>query len=83
MGHIVIISVRSKRRIIILCFVDRAALYNLFQMKPNRCTLLPSIFISTSLHVSGKCVLCMGEKYQCRIDTVSSSDDGHIVARNM
>ena len=23
------------------------------------------------------------EKYQCRIDTVSSDDDGHIVARNM
>ena len=23
------------------------------------------------------------EKYQCRIDTVSSSDDGHTVARNM
>jgi len=23
------------------------------------------------------------QKYQCRIDTVSSPDDGHIVARNM
>jgi len=23
------------------------------------------------------------EKYQCRSDTVSSLDDGHIVARNM
>jgi len=23
------------------------------------------------------------ERYQCRIDTVSSPDDGHIVARNM
>ena len=23
------------------------------------------------------------KKYQCRIDTVSSSDDGHIVVRNM
>jgi len=23
------------------------------------------------------------EKYQCRIDTVNSPDDGHIVARNM
>jgi len=23
------------------------------------------------------------EKYQCRIDTVRSPDDGHIVARNM
>ena len=23
------------------------------------------------------------EKYQCRLDTVSSADDGHIVARNV
>jgi len=27
--------------------------------------------------------LFQSEKYQCRIDTVSSPDDGHIVARNM
>ena len=40
----------------ILCFVDRACLYNLFQMKPTRCTLLLSIFTSTSLHVSGNYV---------------------------
>jgi len=97
----------------ILCSVDRASLYNLFQMKPTRCTLLLSIFISTSVHVSGNYVpiirrtYCIyatlvyctlygwlsglqtrqpsihSEKYQCRIDTVSSPDDGHIVARNM
>ena len=83
-----------------------------------------SIFISTSLHVSGNYVpiirrtcciyasmvffplygwlsdLLVGmrlshsnqqtkqppirrEKYQCRVDTVISPDDGHIVARNM
>jgi len=24
-----------------------------------------------------------GEKYQCRIDTLNSPDDGHIVARNI
>jgi len=90
-------------------------LYNLFQMKPSRCTLLLGIFISTSLHVSGDYVpiiritYCIystlvfftvygwlsgllqqtrqspikSEKYQCRIDTVSSPDDGHTVARNM
>jgi len=75
-------------------------------MKPTGCTLLLSIFISTSLHVSGNCVpiirrtYCIyatlvfftlygwlaglqSEKYQYRIDTVSSPDDGHIVARNM
>ena len=67
------------------------------------CTLLLSIFISTSLHVSGNYVpiirrtyciyatlsglqtrqpLIQSEKYQCRIDTVSSPDDGHIVTRN-
>jgi len=39
----------------ILCSVDRATLYVLFQMKPTRCTLLLSI-ISTSLHVSGNYV---------------------------
>ena len=85
----------------------------LFQMKPTRFTLLLSIFISTSLHVSGNCVPInrktyfidatlvffvlygwlsglqagqppiQSEKYQCRIDTVSSADDGYIVARNM
>ena len=92
-------------------------------MKPTRCTLLLSIFISNSLHVSGNYVpiirrtYCIyatlgtcysvwmtvwsagwdethpnqqtrqppihSEKYQCRIDIVSSADDGHIVARNM
>jgi len=40
----------------ILCFVDPASLYSLFQMKPTRCTLLLSIFISTSLRVLGKYV---------------------------
>ena len=42
-----------KQPLTFLCFVDRASLYNLFRMKPTRCTLLLSIFISTSLHVSG------------------------------
>jgi len=71
----------------ILCFVDRAPLYNLFQMKPTGCTVLITLFISTSLHVSGNYVLqqtrqppIQSEKYQRRIDTVSSPDDGHIVA---
>jgi len=94
-------------------FVDRAPLYNIFKMKPTRCTLLFSIFISTSLHVSGNYVPIMrrnyciyatlvfftlygwlsgllnrqppiqSEKYQCRIDTVISPDDGHTVARNI
>ena len=36
----------------ILCSADRATLYNLFQMKPTRCTLLLSMFSSTFLHVS-------------------------------
>ena len=89
-------------------------------MKPTRCTLILSIFISASLHVSGNYVpiftitYCIyatlvfftlsglqvgmrlqshstqqtrqppvqSEKYQCSIDTVSSPDDGHTVARN-
>jgi len=89
------------------------SVYNIFQMKPTRCTLLLCIFSSNSLRVSGNYVpiirrtYCIyatlvfftvygwlsgqqtreppihSEKYQCRIDTVSSPDDGHIVARNM
>jgi len=82
-----------------------------FKIKPNRCTLLLSIFISTSVHVSGNYVpiirrtyciyatlVCFtlygwlsgmqqtrqppiqSEKYQCRIDTVNSPDDGFIIA---
>ena len=88
-------------------------MYNLFRMKPNRFTLFLSIFISTSVHVSGNYVpiirriYCIyatlvffilywwlsglqqtrqppiqSEKYQCRIDTVNSPDDGYIIARN-
>ena len=37
--------------------------YYLFQMKPTRCKLLLSIFISTSLHVSGNCVLIIRRTY--------------------
>ena len=36
--------------------VDRTSLYSLCQMKPTRCTLLLSKFISTSLHVSSNYV---------------------------
>ena len=32
-------------------------------MKPSRFTLLISIFISTSLHVSGDCVTIIGRTY--------------------
>jgi len=90
-----------------------ATFRHLFQMKPTRCTLILSIFISTSLHISGNYVpiirrtYCIyasllffplygwltglqtrqppiqTKKYQCHIDTVSSTDDGQIVARNM
>ena len=81
-----------------------AFLYNRFQMKSNTCTILLSIFISNSVHVSGNyhqenlLYLCVygwlsglqtrqppihSAKYQCRIDTESSPDDGHIFARNM
>ena len=83
-----------------LCYVDRASLYNLFQMKPTGLTLLLGIFISTSVHVSGNYVpiirrtycLCAtlvwvavrktpdSEKFQRRIHTEISPDDGHIVA---
>jgi len=45
------------------CFVDRASLYNLFQMKPTRCTLNLSIIISTSLHASGNYVPIIRRTY--------------------
>ena len=37
-----------------LSFVDRSSLYNPFHMKPTRCTVHRSIFISTYLHVWGQ-----------------------------
>jgi len=46
-----------------LCFVDRSFPYYLFQMKPTRCTLLLSIFISTSLYVSGNYVPITSRSY--------------------
>ena len=46
-----------------LCFVDRASLCNHFQMKPSGCTLLLSIFISTSIHVSGSYVPIIRRTY--------------------
>ena len=48
---------------IFLCFVDLTFLYNFFQMKPIRCTLLLSIFISNSLHVSGSYVPIIKRTY--------------------
>ena len=47
----------------VLCFVDCASLYSLFQMKPARCTLLLSIFISTFLHVWGNYVPIIRRTY--------------------
>jgi len=47
----------------ILCFIDRASLYNLFQMKPAMYTVLLSIFISTSVHVSGNYVPIIRRTY--------------------
>jgi len=75
-------------------------------MKPTGCTLLLSIFSSTSLNVSdiyapssgeltvsmrhwyfslcvGGCLVCRPDSHLHRVkNTVSSPDDGHIVARN-
>jgi len=45
-----------------------------------RATICPS---SGELTVETRQPLIHSEKYQGRIDTVSSPDDGHIVARNM
>ena len=47
----------------ISCCVGRAYLYNIFQMKPTRCTLLLGIFISTYLHVSANYVPIISRTY--------------------
>ena len=49
--------------LLFLRFFYRASLYNLFQIKPTRCTLLLSIFISTSVHVSGNYVPIIRRTY--------------------
>ena len=46
-----------------LMFFDLIPLYNLFQMKPTWCTLLLSIFISISLHVSDNYVPIIRRTY--------------------
>jgi len=55
MNLILQLSIKPPKSIfeIFFLFFYRASLCNLFQKKPTRCTLLLSIFISTSLHVSG------------------------------
>jgi len=49
--------------ILLLCFVDRASQYNLFQMKPTTCTLILSVLILTSLHVLGNYVPIISRTY--------------------
>jgi hypothetical protein len=51
-------SIITQFYILLTCF-----LYNVFQMKPTSCTLLLSIFISTSVHVSGTFVLIISRIY--------------------
>jgi len=59
----------------ILCFVDRASLYNLV----NKANLVYNFFQSCvpASHQHG------ATNTKRHIDKVISSDDGHIVARNM
>jgi len=46
-----------------LGYMNRGIFRNCFQMKPTRCRILLSIFISTSLHVSGKYVPIIRRTY--------------------
>ena len=64
---------------VFVCLVDRPSLYNLFQMKPTRCTLLPSIFISTSLHVSGNYVPLITRTYCIYATLVFTECSVHLV----
>jgi len=53
-------------------------------MKPTRCSLLWSAgWDETHPNQQTRQPTMQSEKYQRRIDTVSSPDDGHAVARNM
>ena len=79
----------SKSRTNILCFVDRASLYNIVN-KANLVHNFSCYVYFSSLHVSGDCVVCIPDSHphkvtstKCRIHTVISPDDEYIVARNM
>jgi len=98
-----IVKFRGARIDQILCFEDRASLYNHLQIKPTRCTYF-LVYLFSLLYVFrasicpslGELTVSMrhwylslsrqppiqSDKYQGRIDTVSSLDDGHIDARN-
>ena len=83
---------REKMRI--LYFVDRASLCNVLQMQPTMCTSSGELTVSMWQWYFALCIGgCLvreirqppieSEKCQCRIDTESSPDDGHIFTRNM
>jgi len=50
-------------QIVAVFWNDVTFIINLFQMKPTMCTLLLSVFISTSLHVSGNYVTIIRGTY--------------------
>jgi len=64
-----------------LCFVDRACLYNLVN-KAKLVHSLSLVYLPISTCFERLCAHHQ-EKQLCRINTVVSPDDGHIVARNM
>jgi hypothetical protein len=82
---------------VMLCFVDRISLYNLVN-KPNLVHNLFLVYLSISTCFGRLCVHHQGKNCfyatlgtcysvwiastKCRINTVVSPDDGHIVARN-
>jgi len=55
--------------------------YNLFQIKPTRCTVLLSIFISASLHVSGNYVPIIRRTYCICATLVSFTLYGWLTSR--
>jgi len=54
---------------------------NLVKTDNRGITIVRNTFLKTGLHTRQP--LIQNEKYQCRKDTVSSPDDGHIFSRNM
>jgi len=41
------------------------------------------LLVGFSIQPAGQTPPIQSDKYRCRIDTVISPDDGHVVARNM
>ena len=58
----------------------RYGFYAILQINPTRCTIL---LVGVSLQPADRTPPIQSDEYQCHTDTMTSPDDGHMVARNM